>query len=146
MRGKHFFQDWWAHLPVPKGASIFMACAYMMFVVQGIVNFASPGENAWLLIDWQRFVVNMVLVVGGMIGAFSALRGLWLFERPAIILVGGMYVVHALWVVTDADNDGDVYWQVAIRMTIIILLLCKRYMQIRWALLDPHTATHKKVG
>lgn len=136
MKGKHF-QNWWAVLPVPKGSTLFMMLVYILFIAHAAANIVSPGRGVDLMADILRYLLTAGLLFGGTLGFVACSRGLWLLERPAILTLAGVYMTYVFWVFGDFDGDEYVSLQTALRMSIIMTFLGKRYMQIRWAMLDP---------
>ncbi|WP_104116974.1 hypothetical protein [Arthrobacter sp. B1805] len=81
-------------------------------------------------------LVGGILGVGGAIGAFACLRGLWWLERIALLLVGlgwALLVPSLLYVPLRALLRGFFLILVAIAL----LDIYKRYRRIDWAYLDP---------
>lgn len=136
MSEKVFFAKWWEWLVEPRRVTFAMCIAYALIIYQGIGNIIHPGIEG-IAFDWLRMVINAFLIVGGLLGLIAAPRGLWLFEKPAMIFIVAAYVAHWTWVIADFDHDGVIEQGKVTRIAICLILFYTRYERIRGARVDP---------
>ncbi|MEX3609779.1 hypothetical protein VVR12_01865 [Rothia sp. LK2588] len=136
-RSFRYTPAWWVRLPVPRKATAMMIIAYLYLITQGVSNYIWPGLDTEGFHEIARAILSGILVFAGLAGALACTKGWWVVERPAIVMLGTVYVLHAYWAVADLDHNGDVPVQTVLRMCIIGTLLAKRYFQIEHYQLDP---------
>lgn len=135
-RGKHFWQVWWGYLAEPRRVTAAMTFGYALLIFQGTMNYIQPGIEG-VDIDFIRLVINMMLILGGLMGVIFCPRGYWLFEKPAMLLIATAYIVHLIWVVFDFDHDGIVEQGKIVRILLVLILLYTRFERIKGSLVDP---------
>lgn len=80
--------------------------------------------------------VASILIVGGLVGAFSCLRGIWWLERIALLLVGlGWFLFIPSLMYVPLRMPLKVF--MIILVCIALFDIFKRYRRIDWAYLDP---------
>jgi len=97
------------------------------------------GAFPYLLQDLRpvlAFAVGLILFVGGVGGAVACLRGLWLVERPALLLVGLGWVLMVPSVCF-VHLPGMVKVFILALLAVAVFDVAKRYRRIDWAYLDP---------
>lgn len=83
-------------------------------------------------------VVGSTLVVGGLLGTFAVVRGLWWLERVALLIVGlGWVMILPAAATFQATGRGGVGWLVVALICTALADIFKRYQKIAWAYLDP---------
>ncbi|MFJ3030936.1 hypothetical protein ACIP5Z_01760 [Rothia terrae] len=137
MAAFRYTPTWWVRLPVPRGATAFQILAYLLFIGQGISNCIWPGVDTRGFHEIARAVFSLILVFAGCVGAVSAFKGWWVVERPAIVMIMAVYVIHLYWTIGDLDMDGVVPAQTVFRMLIVLAFFGKRLCQIWHYMLDP---------
>lgn len=135
-----YIRTLWLAVPPPRGATVVMAAAYILLIVQGVWGYFQPGDGAEMLDPFVRLWVFVLLIGGGIIGLISLPWGIWMLEKAALVMVAGTYLVHLYWVLVDMDGNGVVEPGKACRMGIILLFLAYRFIQTYGRDLDPtHT-------
>lgn len=85
-------------------------------------------------------VVGTLLIVGGVVGAYSVWRGIWILEQITLWITGigyaALLVPTFIFAVTGKANNGSIWLVVALEIGCIIDNM-KRYRRIDWAYLDP---------
>jgi hypothetical protein len=82
--------------------------------------------------------VGTVLVIGGLLGTFAVLLGLWWLERVALLItgLGWVLLLPASLAVATSGRSFAVWLVVALIFTALGDVV-KRYARIGWAYLDP---------
>lgn len=80
--------------------------------------------------------VGSVLVVGGVLGAFTVLFGMWWLERVALLVIGLGWVLLLPASLVATGRNSAVWLVVALILTAVGDVF-KRYKRIHWAYLDP---------
>jgi hypothetical protein len=99
---------------------------------------ANPQFMSSTLGPKMILAVGSVLVIGGAVGAFSVITGLWWLERIALWIVALGWVMllpAAIWY--SVNGTSSAIWLV---LVLVVWALCdvfKRYRRIDWAYLDP---------
>lgn len=125
----------WSFLVEPRALTAIFCLIYLLVAAQGVATLLFPVVDVPQTVP--RVMVDCLLILGGLLGFAATPRGMWLFERPAILMVGGAYLVHMTWVIGDFDGDNLIEWPKAIRLLIVCLFLSARYARIHQAMLDP---------
>lgn len=82
--------------------------------------------------------VGGILFVGGGIGAFAVVRGLWWLERVTLLVVGlGWVLVLPASLSFAATGRSSAVWLVVALIFTALSDIFKRYRRIEWAYLDP---------
>lgn len=105
----------WAQVHEPKSVTILMAIAYVIALVVGLITIKD-----WA--DTTEFTYAALLIMGGVLGAFSSLIGYYKLERPAIMLCGGGV---ATWIVSAG------FTRFALLALVVLLFLLMRWQRIR---------------
>ncbi|MBF0807897.1 hypothetical protein E4U03_04595 [Rothia nasimurium] len=130
------FNRLWHMLSEPRVVTAFFLTIYTVFLIQGVQGLlVPPHPHDEQVQTWTRLLVNGSLVAGGLVGVASTPRGLWQFERAAILFVMAASAVQLFWTVF--DPDPGVRWVSLWRSVTILLFLGARYYTIRWARADP---------
>lgn len=134
---KQLLSKAWDAVANPKSVTIAMTFGYALLLLQGVMNFTHPLVEG-IAVDVVRVLVNILLISGGVLGAVACYRGLWLFERPAMLMAATAYAVHLIWVLCDLDGDGIIEQGKAVRMALVLIFLYTRFERIRGSLVDPN--------
>lgn len=81
--------------------------------------------------------VGSVLVLGGVLGAVTVLRGMWWLERVALLIMGLGWVLLLPACLTVALKGSSGVWLVIALIATAVSDVVKRYKRIDWAYLDP---------
>lgn len=126
-----------ARLSEPAVITAFQICSHFAAALAGAL--AVAGAFPYLLYGLPpvlTFAVGLVLVVGGLAGAAACLRGVWVVERIALMLVG-LGWVSIVPSVLFVRLPGMVKLFILLLLAVAVFDVCKRYRHIDWAYLDP---------
>lgn len=129
----------WMVLAEPRAITFTMMVAYALFTLAGVSVYwegVPRLEEIWP--HWYTVAWGTFMAAGGVLGFVSSPRGIWLAERPAILLCGTGLAAYSASVLnlhlSGASGNQVVPW--AVSMT-GLLFLTTRWIRIRWAALDP---------
>ena len=86
----------WHALPIPQPITISYSLGYVVCLGMGISALIEPPSS--FSYAWSDLVTRgwgLLLVIGGLLGAWAALFGKWLIEKPAILFVGAGLAMYA---------------------------------------------------
>ena len=105
----------WEQVHEPKSVTILMAIAYVLALAVGLITIKN-----WA--DMAEFTHAALLVMGGVLGAFSSLIGYYKLERPAIVLCCGGVVT---WIVSAGLT------RFTLLALVVLMFLFTRWQRIR---------------
>jgi hypothetical protein len=85
-------------------------------------------------------IVGIILVIGGLTGAWSVITGMWWLERAALWITGVGYVtllVPTLFFAFTRTTTTSTIWLIVALEVAAIIDNAKRYRRIDWAYLNP---------
>ena len=92
------------------------------------------GQIGPVLAVW----VGIVLVVGGLLGAFTVLVGAWWLERVALLITGlGWVMLLPASLSFALTGRSSAIWLIVALIVAALADVFKRYRRIDWAYLDP---------
>lgn len=129
----------WLHEPWVINAA--QTVQYLAAILAGAMAYTGVANPAFLSTTVSGPViagVGLTFVVGGVVGAFSVIKGLWWLERIALWVVGlglGALLIPAVYYSIVGHNPA--IWIVLFLVIFAICDVFKRYRRIDWAYLDP---------
>lgn len=105
----------WEQVHEPKSVTILMAIAYVLALAVGLITIKNWADIA-------EFTHAALLIMGGVLGAFSSLIGYYKLERPAIVLCCGGVVT---WIVSAGLT------RFSLLALVVLLFLFTRWQRIR---------------
>lgn len=105
----------WEQVHEPKSVTILMAIAYVLALAVGLITIKDWADTA-------EFTHAALLIMGGVLGAFSSLIGYYKLERPAIVLCCGGVVT---WIVSAGLT------RFTLLALVVLLFLFTRWQRIR---------------
>ncbi|MDK8350382.1 hypothetical protein QP786_00175 [Gleimia europaea] len=105
----------WEQVHEPKSVTILMAIAYVLALAVGLITIKNWADTA-------EFTHAALLIMGGVLGAFSSLIGYYKLERPAIVLCCGGVVT---WIVSAGLT------RFSLLALVVLLFLFTRWQRIR---------------
>ena len=122
----------------PRSTRIAFFLIYVILIIGGSSAFSGPPmsiENvlgAALTISW-----GSLLMIGGIFGASSVLRGAWWAERAGIAFVAGGFAMYGVVVISQQiARAGNFKMQLCL-ITICLITLAWRWTEIRRYAYDP---------
>lgn len=126
----------WYGLSEPRVVTAVMLWFYGSSVAYGFYQLTVPaGPMEEQISDPLGFIICLTFIVGGLIGVLVAPKGLWQFERAALVFLATGVFVHLIWAIY--DPAPGIRWGQIYRLGIEISLLLIRWYMIRWARMDP---------
>lgn len=129
----------WSKVQEPKVVTVLHWIAYLVALAVGISALVDPpssvaGELGPLLTAiWAWF-----FILGGVLGAFATLPGIWWLERGAVIAcLTGLAVWVMVTVVLEFTIPDGNRWPQAGALTMLALALAVRWFRIRRYAYDP---------
>lgn len=117
----------------PRHIRMMLFVVYVTFTLSGIdVIFDAPG--IYLDVVGQPLMTGfgIILIAGGLLGAVSVLQGIWLLERPGLIL---LFTAMVNWTLLRfAVGSKDMIILIPFVLTIFLAI---RYLDIKDAQLAP---------
>jgi len=114
---------------------------YAVASVAGIlaaIGAASPTFMSSTIGPVLIIVVGSILAGGGAIGTFAVIRGMWVIERIALIIIGiGWFALLPAASIYAITKQSPAIWLVFILLIWALADTFKRYRRIDWAYLDP---------
>lgn len=105
----------WEQVHEPKSVTILMAIAYVLALAVGLITIKNWADTA-------EFTHAALLIMGGVLGAFSSLIGYYKLERPAIVLCCGGVVT---WIVSAGLT------RFSLLALVVLVFLFTRWQRIR---------------
>ena len=124
----------WTWIHEPRIFSAFLAVCYLLVAVAGLAVIIAPVRSIEGQIGTTMTMVwGALLAFGGVVGIPSALRGLWDFERAALLAcaTGLAIYVSTVWVMV-FTTTGNRITQGCLLM-VLAAAMAHRYSEIRGA-------------
>lgn len=126
----------WYGLSEPRVVTVVMLWFYGSSMAYGFYQLNTPVRNMEeQLASPLGFIICLTFIVGGLIGVLVAPRGLWQFERAALVFLATGVFVHLIWAFY--DPAPGIRWGQIYRLGVEISLILIRWYMIRWARMDP---------
>jgi Uncharacterized protein conserved in bacteria len=132
---RYFHEPWFINMLHIVGYTLAVGCG-LLAAMGGIPNIITGQIGPVLSV-----VVGVLLVWGGLTGAWSVWRGLWGLEQIAIWIIGIGYVALLVptlaFAVLPGKSVTSTIWLIVALEVQAILASAIRYRRIDWAYLDP---------
>lgn len=126
----------WYGLSEPRVITAVMLWFYGSSIAYGFYQLNTPVRHMEERIsDLLGFTIGLTFIVGGLIGILVAPKGLWQFERAALVFLATGVFVHLIWAIY--DPAPGIRWGQIYRLCVEISLILIRWYMIRWARMDP---------
>nr|WP_146177666.1 hypothetical protein [Sphaerisporangium cinnabarinum] len=129
----------WGKVQEPKVVTVLHWIAYVVGLGVGLSALADPPSSvAGELGPLLTTIWAASFILGGALGVFATLPGIWWLERAAVIAcITGLAVWVMVTVVLELTIPEGNRWPQAGAMTILALLLAVRWFRIRRYAYDP---------
>jgi len=133
----------WAHelfmrIKEPRSTRLAFFLIYLILGLGGFSSFSAPPRSIETVLgDNMTLFWGGAMIIGGLLGASSVLRGSWWVERAGLMFCATGFAMYAV-VVTDQQlaSAGAYKMQLAIIATALITLIL-RWTNIRRGTYDP---------
>ncbi|WP_156532908.1 hypothetical protein [Cellulosimicrobium sp. I38E] len=139
-------QGLWGKVQEPKVVTFLHWIAYMVALGVGLSALVDPpssvaGELGPVLTTiWAGFII-----LGGVLGVFATLPGVWWLERAAVIAcITGLAVWVMVVVTLELTIPDGNRWPQAGALTMLALLLAVRWFRIRRYAYDPEPPVSRR--
>ena len=136
--GMRPLRRFWLRVHQPRVISALYCIIYTLLLLGGISALIDPPRSIEGAIGASAMTtLALLLVLGGTLGAPSALLGAWWLERVAVLSIGASAGIYgAIIVVLDATGAGN--RQLQLSMVLVVLLMqAVRWHRIRVRPYDP---------
>lgn len=131
---------WWMKVQPPRLVSALMVLIYLSCITLGA---ATVHESSFRIVDlwgrWLELTWAAMLIIGGLVGALAAPRGVWFAERAAVVLSGTASAMYAAgtFALHLQGTPGNQLMQLTWAIT-CGLFFATRWVRIQGAMLDPY--------
>lgn len=128
---KDFLRSTWELIDEPRFHRLFWLSRYILIAIAGFFAITQPPSSiATELGGPGAFAWGILLAAGGIMGAIFVLRHSWLWERIAIWLATGGWLMYLITVIyIHLNSEGNRLVQAGAILFIIIALV-DRYVEI----------------
>lgn len=135
---KNILRSTWGLIDEPRFHRLFWLSRYILIAIAGFFAIARPPSSiATELGGPGSFAWGILLAAGGIMGAIFVLRHSWLWERIAIWLVSGGWLMYLITVIyIHLNSEGNRLVQAGAILFILIALV-DRYAEIMGSTHEP---------
>lgn len=135
---KNILRSTWRLIDEPRFHRLFWLSRYILIAIAGFFAIARPPSSiATELGGPGSFAWGILLAAGGIMGAIFVLRHSWLWERIAIWLVSGGWLMYLITVIyIHLNSEGNRLVQAGAILFILIALV-DRYAEIMGSTHEP---------
>jgi len=132
---RYFHEPWFQNFLQTLGYALAVICG-LLAALGGIPNIITGQIGPVMSV-----LVGCLLILGGMIGAYSVYRGIWGVERIALWITGigyaALLVPTLAFAIIPGKSVTSTIWLIVALEVAAIIDNMKRYRRIDWAYLDP---------
>lgn len=135
---KNILRSTWRLIDEPRFHRLFWLSRYILIAIAGFFAIAQPPSSiATELGGPGSFAWGILLATGGIMGAIFVLRHSWLWERIAIWLASGGWLMYLITVIyIHLNSEGNRLVQAGAILFILIALV-DRYAEIMGSTHEP---------
>ena len=135
---KNILRSTWGLIDEPRFHRLFWLSRYILIAIAGFFAIARPPSSiATELGGPGSFAWGILLAAGGIMGAIFVLRHSWLWERIAIWLASGGWLMYLITVIyIHLNSEGNRLVQAGAILFILIALV-DRYAEIMGSTHEP---------
>lgn len=126
-----FLRSTWNLIDEPRFHRLFWLSRYLLILIAGVLTIANPPTSIAVELGGPgSFAWGILLAVGGLLGVIFVLRHSWLWERIAIWLCTGGWLMYLITITyLHLTTEGNRLVQAGAVLFIIIALI-DRYVEI----------------
>lgn len=129
----------WLRIHQPRVISALYCAIYLALAYAGITSFIAPPRSVEGVIGQVAVTtLALLLVLGGLLGAPAALRGIWWLERIAVASIAFSASIYGAIVLTLEIQSSTGNRQLQLMFILVVLLMqAVRWHRIRVRPYDP---------